>query len=133
MFIFPPTEYSPFHLQGKLYDYWKPLPGDIHHSPEEQEVGSSDGGAGPVSEEGNEEESSSSEEKDVYSEEDNNEEKDAMSDSQETEDDTKSDKADGAAELKGWTAGRDSPGQMSAQEADEVSEADWFSVALFLT
>lgn len=124
MFIFPLTEYSPFHLQGKLYDYWKPLAGDIHHSPEEQEVGSSDDGEGPVSEEGNGEESSSSEEKDVTSEEDNYEEKDAMSDSQETEDDTESDRADGAADLKGWTAGQDSLGQLSAEEADEVSEAD---------
>ncbi|XP_029691341.1 SMC5-SMC6 complex localization factor protein 2 isoform X1 [Takifugu rubripes] len=105
-------------LDGKLYDYWKPLPGDIHNSQEEQEVDGSDNGEGPVSVEGNEEESSSSEEKDVYSEDDNYEEKDAMSDSQETEDDTKSDKADGAADLKGWTAGQDSPAQMSAEEAD---------------
>lgn len=116
MFIFPPTEYSPLLPQGKLYDYWKPLPGDIHQSQEEQEVDSSDDGEGPVSEEGNED-SSSSEEKDVYSEDENYEEKDAMSDSQEAEDDTKSDKADGAADLKGWTAGQDSPGQMSAKEA----------------
>lgn len=99
------------------------MPGDIHNSQEEQGVDGSDDGEGSVSAEGNEEESSSSEEKDVYSEDDNYEEKDAMSDSQETEDDTKSDKADGAADLKGWKAGQDSPGQMSAEEA-EMSEAD---------
>lgn len=85
---------------------------------------SSDDGEGPLAEEGNEGESSSSEEKDVYSEDDSYEENDAMSDSQETEDDTKSGKADGAAGLKGWTAGQHSPGQTSAEEADEVSEAD---------
>lgn len=100
------------------------MPGDIHDSQEEQEVDSSDDGEGPLSKEGDEEESSSSEEKDVYSEDDNYEENDAMSDSQETEDDTKSDKADGAAGLKGWASGQDSPGQTSAEEADEVSEAD---------
>lgn len=96
------------------------MPGDIDDSQEEQEVDSSDDREGPVSVDGNEEESSSSEEKDVYLEDENCEEKDTMSDSQETEDDTKSDKADEAADLKGWTAVQDSLGQMSAEEADEV-------------
>lgn len=92
------------------------MPGDIHDSEEEQEVDSSDDGEGPVSVDGNEEEGSSSEEKNVYSEDENYEQKDTMSDSQETE--------DGAADLKGWTARQDFPAQMSAEEADEVSEAD---------
>lgn len=84
---------------------------------------SGDDGEGPAAEEGNKEGSSSGEEKDVYSEDDNYDGKDTTSDSRETEDDTKSDIAGGAAalskDLKGWTAGQDSPGRRSAGETDD--------------